>query len=72
MSFSWSSLRVLIRPKISQYTLCVRRKPFQVTIFIFSSSGVNLTPYSGVIFWGSYFNSKKEFKELFFRSKNHP
>ena len=36
-----------------------------------SSSGVNLTPYSGVIFWGSYFNSKMEFKELFFRSKNH-
>ena len=32
----------------------------------FSSSGV-----SGVIFGGSYFNSKKEFKELFFRSKNH-
>ena len=21
---------------------------------------------------GSFFNSKKEFKELFFRSKNHP
>ena len=34
--------------------------------------GVNLTPYSGVTFWGTYFNSKKEFKELFFRSKNHP
>ena len=37
-----------------------------------SSIGVNLTPYSGVTFWGTYFNSKKEFKELFFRSKNHP
>ena len=37
-----------------------------------SSSGVNLTPYSGVIFGGSYFNSKKEFKELFFSSKNTP
>ena len=37
-----------------------------------SSIGVNLTPYSGVTFWTTYFNSKKEFKELFFRSKNHP
>ena len=40
-----------------------------------SSSGVNLTPYSGVIFGGgggSYFNSKKEFTELFFKSKNDP
>ena len=37
-----------------------------------SSRGANLTLYSGVIFWGSYFNSKKEFKELFFRSKNDP
>ena len=36
------------------------------------SSWVNLTPYSGVIFFRSYFNSKKDFKELFFRSKNHP
>ena len=35
-----------------------------------SSSGVNLTPYSGVILGGSHFNSKMEFKELFFRSKN--
>ena len=34
--------------------------------------GANLTPYSGVIFWGSYLNSKKEFKELFFRSKMTP
>ena len=24
------------------------------------------------LFLGGYFNSKKEFKELFFRSKNHP
>ena len=23
-------------------------------------------------FWGSYFNSKNEFKELFFRSQNNP
>ena len=38
----------------------------------FSSGGVSLTPYSGVIFGGSYFNFKKEFKELFFRGKNHP
>ena len=37
-----------------------------------SSSGVNLSPYSGVIFGGSYFNSKKEFEELFVRCKNHP
>ena len=37
-----------------------------------SSIGVNLTPYSGVTFWRTYFNSKKEFKKLFFRSKNHP
>ena len=37
-----------------------------------SSSGVNLTPYSGVIFGGSHFNSKMKFKELFFRSKNDP
>ena len=37
-----------------------------------SSRGVSLTPYSGVIFLGSYFNSEKEFKELFFRSKNDP
>ena len=38
-----------------------------------SSSGANLTPYSGVFFWGgSYFNCKKEFKELFFRSKRDP
>ena len=37
-----------------------------------SSSGVNLTPYSEVIFGGSYFNSKKEFKELSFWSKYHP
>ena len=36
------------------------------------TSGVNLTPYSGVIFFRSYFNSEKEFKELFFRSKNNP
>ena len=34
--------------------------------------GVNLTPYSGAILGGSYFNSKKEFKELFLRSENHP
>ena len=38
----------------------------------YSSSGVNLTSYRGVIFRGSYFISKKQFKELFFRSKNHP
>ena len=37
-----------------------------------SSSGVNLTPYNGVIFWEIYFNSKKEFKELFLKSKNDP
>ena len=38
-----------------------------------SSSGFDLTPYSRVIFGGSYFNSKtSEFKELFFRSKNDP
>ena len=43
-----------------------------LNIYNNSSRGVNLTPYSGVIFGGSYFNSKKEFKELFFRSKNHP
>ena len=36
-----------------------------------SSSGVNLNPYS-VFFLRSYFNSKKEFKELFFRGKSHP
>ena len=35
-----------------------------------SSSGVNLTPYNRVNFGGSYVNSKMEFKELFFRSKN--
>ena len=41
--------------------------------------GVIKTPLEGLIqllavelFFGSYFNSKKEFKELFFRSKNHP
>ena len=32
---------------------------------------VNLTSYGGVIVFGSYFNSKKEFKELY-RNKNHP
>ena len=37
-----------------------------------SSSGVNLTPYNEVIFWEIYFNSKKEFKELFLKSKNDP
>ena len=26
----------------------------------------------GAMGGGSFFNSKKEFKELFFRSKNHP
>ena len=26
---------------------------------------INLTPYSGVIFWGSYFNSKKDLKNSF-------
>ena len=37
-----------------------------------SSSGVNLTPYSGIIFFWSYFNSKKEYKELFFWRKISP
>ena len=37
-----------------------------------SSSGVNLTPYNRVNFGGRYVNSKMEFKELFFRSKNDP
>ena len=40
--------------------------------YTFDSSGANLTPYHGVIFSGSYFNSKKEFEELFFRSKSDP
>ena len=35
------------------------------TVSPHSSSGVNLTPYSGVIFGGSYFNSKKELKNSF-------
>ena len=41
--------------------------------------GVIITPLVGLIyslqwsyFLGSYFNSKKEFKELLFRSKNDP
>jgi len=41
--------------------------------------GVIITPLVGLInslqwsyFLGSYFNSKKEFKKLFFRSKNDP
>ena len=45
---------------------------FQEVINSNSSSGVNLTSYSEVIFWGDSVNSKKEFKELFSRSKNYP
>ena len=42
-------------------------------LFVTSSSGFDLIPYSRVILGGSYFNSKtSEFKELFFRSKNDP
>ena len=45
---------------------------FQGAINRNSSSGVNLNSYSEAIFWGDSVNSKKEFKELFFRSKNPP
>ena len=45
---------------------------FQGVINRNSSSGVNLNSYSKAIFWGDSVNSKKEFKELFFRSKNPP
>ena len=37
-----------------------------------SSGGVNLTPYSGVIFFEVILTPKRKFKELFFRSKNNP
>ena len=33
---------------------------------------VNVTPYSGVIFWGVILTPDWELKELFFRSKNDP
>ena len=51
---------------------------FQGVIITPLAIGVNLTPYSRVFFYfgggGEFFflNSKKEFNELFFRSKNHP
>jgi len=34
--------------------------------------GFSLIPYSGVILGGSYFNPKKEFKELFLGEKMTP
>ena len=37
-----------------------------------SSGGVNFKLLTVELFGGSYFNSKKEFKELFFMNKNHP
>ena len=37
-----------------------------------SSSMVHLTPFQWSYFFRSYFNSKKQFKKLFFRSKNNP
>ena len=52
---------------------------FQGVIITPEAIGVNLTPYSRVFFYFGaggeeffFLNSKKEFKELFFRSKNHP
>ena len=36
------------------------------------SNGPSLNSLQWSSFLGSYFNSKKQFKDLFFRSKNHP